>query len=134
MLKLRALAFCVCAAIALSLELATALAGGTISLDEVMDQLRSDGKLIAEIKAELKKQNLKAGTVICTGSRFGNHWPYLVGLRAVPYECEVGTRKLSIDGELIFYDKAGKALGALGEAMPEDAARFKTTNVTWTWS
>jgi len=42
----------------------TAWAPGTIALDEVMDQLKAEPKLIAEIEAELKAQKIAADSVI----------------------------------------------------------------------
>ena len=92
------------------LGISAAWAPGSITLDEVMEHLKENEKLIAEINAELKAQNLEAPKVICVGSRFGGKWTDLGGARAVPYECEVGTRKLNIDGTVHIYDKDGKEL------------------------
>ena len=49
------------------LGIGAAWAPGSIPLDEVMDQLKENEKLIAEINAELKSQNLEAPKVICVG-------------------------------------------------------------------
>ena len=133
--RLRALlGICVAAVIAMSIGLGAAQAGGSIGLDEVMEQLKHDSKLISDINAELKKQNLKAGDVVCIGSRFGNQWTHLGGARSIPYECDIGSRKLSIDGELHLYDKAGKELDLDGAATPDKAVSYKQTNLKWTWS
>jgi hypothetical protein len=79
--------------LAILLSFSAAEADGSIRLNEVMEQLKHDAALISELKAELKKQDLKPVDVVCTGSRFGNHWTQLGGVRTVPFECEIGTRR-----------------------------------------
>lgn len=113
--------------------IAAAHAGGSISLAEVMEQLAEDDKLIAEIDAALTAQNLEADTVICSGRRFGNHWENLGGARAIPYECEIGSRTIEIDGELHVYDKDGNELGLEDDNAPHDAVAYKQLNLTWSW-
>ena len=81
-----------------------AWAPGSTTLDDVIEQLQDQEKLTAEIFAELKAQNLKAEEVICVGSRFGGQWRNLGGARAVPYECEIGKKKLAIEGTVHIYD------------------------------
>ena len=58
----------------LALGITAAWAPGSIQLDEVMEQLKDNGKLIDEINGELKKQNINAEKVVCIGRRFGNQW------------------------------------------------------------
>jgi hypothetical protein len=77
----------------------TAQAGGSISLVDLMDRLKGNDKLMAEINAELQAQKLEAASVICDGDRFGGNWTELGGARVIPYECEIGTRKLNNDGK-----------------------------------
>jgi hypothetical protein len=108
-------------------------APGSITLDEVMEQLKDNQKLIAAITAELKAQGLKAETVICVGARFGGNWTNLGGARAVPYDCEVGKRKLKIEGQIHLYDSAGKELNMDDPGAPEQAASYKQTDLTWAW-
>ena len=90
-----------------------------------MDQLKDNEKLIAEIDAELQGSELKAESVICGGARFGGHWTELGGARAVPYECEIGTRKLNIDGTLHLYDANGAEIDMNDEKAPERAFDYK---------
>lgn len=116
------------------LGVTAAHAPGSISLDEVMQQLNHDATLISELKAELKKQGLNAEDVICVGARFGHHWTHLGGARAIPYECKLGTRTINIDGELHLYDKTGKELDMGASGTPENAVSYKQLNLTWTWS
>jgi len=115
------------------LGIGAAWAPGSIPLDEVMGQLKENEKLIAEINAELKSQNLEAPKVICVGSRFGGKWTDLGGARAVPYECEVGTRKLNIAGTVHIYDKDGKELDEEDDKSPELAVDYTEKDITWTW-
>jgi hypothetical protein len=111
-----------------------AQAGGSIGISEVMEQLKDNGALIAELETELKKQHLEAKKVVCIGSRFGHHWTHLGGARSVPFECEIGARKIEIDGELQLYDKNGKQLDFEGADTPEKAVSYKATKLQWTWN
>lgn len=110
-----------------------ALAGGSIPLDEVMEQLAHNDKLIAELDAELKAQSLQAQDVVCVGSRFGNQWEHLGGARAIPYECRLGPRTIEIDGELHLYDENGNELGLEDDDAPLKVVDYKQTNLTWSW-
>ena len=110
-----------------------AWAPGSITLDEVIEQLQDQEKLTAEIFAELKAQNLKAEDVICVGSRFGGQWRNLGGARAVPYECEIGKKKLAIEGTVHVYDDAGKELDMNEDASVEQAAEYRQADITWKW-
>ncbi len=117
----------------LMLHVSTAYAGGSIPLNEVMDQLKDNAKLIAEIDAELDKQKLKADAVICDGARFGGQWTELGGARSVPFDCEIGGRKLHIDGTLHLYDQNSAEIDMNDEKAPERAFDYKQTDLTWTW-
>jgi hypothetical protein len=110
-----------------------AWAPGSINLDEVIEQLQDEKKLVDEIFAELKAQNLKAEDVICVGSRFGGQWRNLGGARAVPYECEIGKKKLTIDGTVHVYDDGGKELDMNEDASVEQAAEYRQADITWKW-
>jgi hypothetical protein len=110
-----------------------AWAPGSTTLDDVIEQLQEEQKLTAEILAELKTQNLKAEEVICVGSRFGGQWRNLGGARAVPYECEIGKKKLAIEGTVHIYDDAGKELDMNEDASFEQAAEYRQADITWKW-
>ena len=118
----------------LALGITAALAPGSIPLDEVMEQLKDNGKLIDEISGELKKQNINAEKVVCIARRFGNQWVNLGGARAIPYNCTVGSRTLDIDGELHLYDAAGKELDMEAPDAPAQATEYKRLNLMWKWS
>jgi len=102
---LRSKIMLILAAVVAIIGWSAAQAEGSIGLGEVMEQLKDNGALIAELDAELKKQHLEAKDVACIGSRFGHHWTHLGGARSIPFECEIGARKIEIDGELQLYDK-----------------------------
>jgi hypothetical protein len=111
----------------------TANAGGSLPLTDVIDQLKDNTKLIAEINAELAKQKLAADAVICSGARFGGQWTEIGGARAVPYDCEIGKRKLHIDGTVHLYDQDSAEIDANDEKAPERAFDYKQTDLAWTW-
>ena len=111
----------------------TAQAGGSISLVDLMDRLKGNDKLMAEINAELQAQKLEAESVICDGDRFGGNWTELGGARVIPYECEIGTRKLNIDGTLHLYDAKGAEVDQKDKDAPERATDYKETDLKWAW-
>ncbi|MDH4982535.1 hypothetical protein [Hyphomicrobium sp. D-2] len=115
------------------LAAAPAYAGGTIPLSDVMEQLKHEPRLIAAIQAELEQQTLDADTLICTGSRFGNHWRELGGARAVPYECEIGGKTLLIDGTVHLFDDEGRELDMSDENAPSRAFDYSQTDLVWSW-
>jgi hypothetical protein len=115
------------------LGIGAAWAPGSIKLDEVMEHLKGNEKLLSEITAELKVQNLKADSIICVGGRFGGKWTELGGARGVPYDCEIGKRKLNIDGTVLIYDKDGKELDMEDDKSPERAVEYKEKVATWKW-
>lgn len=110
-----------------------AWAPGSITLDEVLDQLKDNEKLVGEINAELKAQNLSAENIICVGARFGGHWVELGGARSIPYECEIGKKRLNIDGTLRLYDQQGAEIDMSDEKAPDRAFDYKQSDLTWTW-
>jgi hypothetical protein len=120
----------VAAMIALS---GAAWAEGSITLTDVMDQLKDNEKLIGEIASELKAQGVAADAVICVGARFGGHWAELGGARSVPYECEIGKKTLNIGGTVKLYDEAGKEIDMSDERAPERAFDYKETDLSWKW-
>lgn len=113
---------------------APAFAEGSLGLDEVLTAVAKAPKLVAEIRAELDKNNLKLTDVTCIGARHGNHWKYLGGGRAAPYECEIGKRSLAIEADRIYFDTRGKSLGDLEKADPKRAKTFREDNFRWTWT
>jgi hypothetical protein len=113
---------------------APGFAAGSLGLDEVLAAVAKAPELVAEIRAELDKNKLKPGDVTCIGARHGNHWKYLGGGRAAPYECEIGRRTLEIEADRIYFDARGKSLGDLETADPKRARTFRESNFKWTWT
>jgi hypothetical protein len=113
---------------------APASADGTLGLDEVLVAVNTAPRLVAEIRAELGKNNLKTGDVTCLGARHGNHWTYLGGGRAAPYQCDIGKRSLRIEADRVYFDSRGKLLSDLDKAEPKRAKTFRESNFRWTWT
>jgi hypothetical protein len=121
------------AAAILGIGFAGAQGGGSLGLDDLLDVIKADTKLTAEIHDELKNSNLKVEDVNCTGFRHGNQWAELSGARAAPYECDIGTRTLLVEADRIYLDAKGKTLGDMKKANKKRADNFKETNFRWTW-
>jgi hypothetical protein len=119
---------------AMLLAIAPARAEGSLGLDEVITAVAKSPKLVAEIQTELAKNSLKAGGVTCIAARHGNHWTYLGGGRAAPYECKIGQRTLKIEADRIYFDSRGKPLGGLDSAGPKQAKTFRESNFRWSWA
>ena len=111
-----------------------ACAGGSLPLEEVLTAVAKAPNLLAEITAELDKNSLKAAGVICGGARHGNHWKYLGGGRAAPYQCEIGKRSITIEADRVYFDPKGKSLGNVDRADPKRAKTFQESNFKWTWT
>jgi hypothetical protein len=111
-----------------------ARAEGTLGLDEVLVAVGKAPKLLAEVQAELGKNNLKAENVTCIGARHGNQWKYLGGGRAAPYQCDIGQRSLNIEADRVYFDPRGKLLGDVDKADPKRAKTFQESNFRWTWT
>ena len=130
--RLRRIALAIAAITAFAV--APASADGTLGLDEVLVAVNTAPRLVAEIQAELGKGNLKTGDVTCLGARHGNHWTYLGGGRAAPYQCDIGKRSLRIEADRVYFDTRGKLLGDLDKADPKRAKTFRESNFRWTWT
>jgi hypothetical protein len=113
---------------------APASADGTLGLGDVLIAVARAPKLVAEIQAELDRNNIKPADVTCLGARHGNHWTYLGGGRAAPYRCEIGKRLVTIDADRVYFDPAGKPLGDLDKADPKRAKTFREDNFSWNWT
>jgi hypothetical protein len=111
-----------------------AWADGTLSLDEVLTAVATSPKLVAEIQAEVSKNNLKPADVTCLGARHGNQWTWLGGGRAAPYNCDVGPRSLHIEADRIYFDARGKSLGDVEKADQKRAKTFQESNFRWAWT
>jgi hypothetical protein len=121
------------AGLMLGTGLAAAQGGGSLGLDEVIEAVRADPKLVAEIEEELKKNGLKVSDVVCIGFRHDNRWPELSGMRAAPYECDIGPRQIVIEADRMYFDIARRPLGDMKRANPKRSDSFKESNFRWTW-
>ncbi|HWV51087.1 hypothetical protein [Pseudorhodoplanes sp.] len=112
---------------------ATAQGGGSLGLDDVLEAVKADPKLVAEINDELNKNGLKVDGVVCTGFRHANQWTELSGARAAPYECDIGKRQIVIRADRMYFDAGKRPIGDMKRANPKRADSFKETNFRWTW-
>ena len=110
-----------------------AFAGGSLGMEDLLQRVANEPRLVAEIKAALASNALSVDDQGCYGERFGHSWPNLTGLRAAPYECEIGKRVVTISADQIFFDNKGRKLGNPRTANPKRAETFKESNFKWKW-
>lgn len=65
----------------------TALAGGTLGLDEIMPLIRQSKKLSQEVNAALKNTKQKPNQITCVGVRLGRQFQPLDAYRVAPFDC-----------------------------------------------
>ena len=111
----------------------TAVAGGTIALDEVVSLLPENARLRAEVEEAVAAAGRSEDEVVCTGTRLGNQWQELGGARIPPFECEIGGRMLTIEAETVFFDGDDNEIGADAADAPLIAFRFELREVSWSW-
>jgi hypothetical protein len=117
-----------------ALGVGPAWAPGSLSLHDVVIAVKGEPKLVTEIDKEPKNSGFEVEKVICWAGRHGNHWKYLAGRRAAPYECKFDKRTLTIEAETVYYDEKGRSLGDVEKADPRRAKAFREKNFRWTWS
>ena len=106
-----------------------AFAGGSISFEDVVTRLAGQSEpLMTEINAELTANSTTISDIVCDGARLGKHWKHLGGLRIPAFECTLGKKRLTIEGDVGFYDAKGKA-----GAGPMTAMYVALSNPKWSW-
>ena len=112
----------------------TAQAGGSISLDELMDHLKDNDKLIAEINAELQAQKLEAderhlrrrSRSAATGRSWAGRARSPTSARSAPASSTSTARCTSMTTK-------GAEVDDKDEKAPERATDYKETDLKWTW-
>jgi hypothetical protein len=81
-------------AIAGSLISQTALATGTLALNEIMPIVRQSNKLNNEVNTALRQAGKKPTDITCVGVRLGSHFGPLSAARVAPFQCNFGNNKV----------------------------------------
>ena len=106
-----------------------AKASGSISFEDVVMRLAGQSqKLMKEINTELVSNGGAISDIVCDGTRLGKHWKHLGGLRIPTFECAIGQKSLTVEGDVFFYDSKGKA-----GAEPMAAMYVALSDPKWTW-
>lgn len=71
----------------------TALAGGTLSLDEMMTLIRQSSKLTREVNAALESTGQKADQITCVAVRLGRQFEPISAYRVAPFDCRFAPNK-----------------------------------------
>lgn len=108
-------------------------AGGSVQLDDVMPVFARSARLAAEVQAELSSQQRTPAQVVCTAVRLGRQWEALGGTRIGPYECDFGTRRLTVGTKRTFFDVRGIAIGSRDADVNKRATNVVETEPSWDW-
>ncbi|MFB2880921.1 hypothetical protein [Floridanema aerugineum] len=71
----------------------TALAQGTLALDDIMPLVRQSSKLNTEVNTALRQAGKKPSDITCVGVRLGSQFGPLSASRVAPFECNFGNNK-----------------------------------------
>ena len=71
----------------------TALAGGTLGLDEIFTLIRQSRNLTREVNAALKSTGQKADQITCVAVRLGRQFEPISAYRVAPFDCRFATNK-----------------------------------------
>lgn len=121
--------------LAATLAVAPASAGGSISLDDALDEIfKASPKLVAEVEAARKREPDPTANVICDAEiRLGSSWEHLSATRVVPIECYFTGKTLKVNGKVTFKDAKGRILREIGPKTFRNAVTVEQTDLTWTW-
>lgn len=112
---------------------ARARSTGSLGMADLLERVKDVPKLADEIRSELKKNKLEEDKTGCIGFRFWHDWPNLVGVRAAPYECEIGDRTVVISARRVYLDADGKPVRVTGKASRKKATSFRESHFRWRW-
>ncbi|NJL06988.1 MAG: hypothetical protein HC900_01020 [Methylacidiphilales bacterium] len=94
---------------------AGAVAGGSLPFGEVMAFLRGHPELAQRLDALVVQEKIDPAELVCVGIRLGNQWQHLGGQRVLPFECEVGSRTVVIEGVVEFLDRKGRVIATVAD-------------------
>lgn len=124
-------------AIASSLISQTALAGGTLGLDEIMPLVRQSSKLNTEVSTALRQVGKNPSDITCVGVRLGRQFGPLSAYRVAPFECNFGNKKtLKIEAENFVSLRNGHSifLTQFSELQPKpEQANLVFRLKSWNW-
>jgi hypothetical protein len=106
---------------------------GSVESDQVLQLAGQSRKLMKEIADALHQTGVTLSGLSWTGSRLGRQWKNLGGERVVPYSSIVGTRSLTIDGTLRFWDDRGKLLDINDSTVFTEAMYISESRPSWKW-
>jgi hypothetical protein len=124
-------------AIASSFISQTALATGTLALNEIMPLVRQSSKLNNEVNTALRQAGKKPSEITCVGVRLGSHFGPLSAARVAPFQCNFGNQKiLQIEAENFVSLRNGHSifLFQFSELQPKpEQANLVFRLKSWNW-
>ncbi|NJO54757.1 MAG: hypothetical protein HC829_07885, partial [Bacteroidales bacterium] len=89
--------------------------GGSLPFDEVTALLRGHPELVYRLDALVAQEKVDPAELVCIGIRLGNQWRHLGGQRVLPFECEIGSRTVVIEGVVEFLDSRGRVIATVAD-------------------
>ena len=124
-------------AIASSFISQTALAGGSLALDEIMPLVQQSSKLNTEVNTALRQAGKKPSDITCVGVRLGSQFGPLSAYRVAPFDCNFGSNKvLHIEAENLVSLRNGHSifLTQFSELQPKpEQAKLVFRLKSWNW-
>ena len=124
-------------AIASSFISQTALAGGSLALDEIMPLVQQSSKLNTEVNTALRQAGKKPSDITCVGVRLGSQFGPLSAYRVAPFDCNFGSNKvLHIEAENLVTLRNGHSifLTQFSELQPKpEQAKLVFRLKSWNW-
>jgi hypothetical protein len=107
---------------------------GSVETDQVVRLAGQSRKLMNELASELKAAGITLSAIGWSGARLGRHWQNLGGTRVPPYVAQIGSRTLTIDGLIRFFDDGGKYLALSNPKVHELAMFLAEDRPSWKWT
>jgi len=86
-----------------------------------------------ELLGAVKAENIGLNDISCSGDMLGQRWGHLAYGEVTPFYCQVGHRRLIVDGGNIYLDREGNKLPAGRQATYDNAVAVDHPLPTWKW-
>ncbi len=90
-------------------------------------------ELHRELLDAIKSENISINDISCSGKMLGPAWAHLSYGEVTPFYCQVGNRRLIVDGGNHYLDSEGRKLTSYDKAMYDNAVAVDHPLPHWMW-